>query len=245
MAGALDIKKVGSDVGRLTREGDFDWAKLDAVIQTLLLEGTERYYGKTVRMLVATWFAEVKENYCRLLLDVTLDSVGRDDALPILIEDFFIPYAAQFLLRAQALSAGPDLSQMLDTAYSPVAIVFGWLDGYLQRPIEKLLYPESTGTDRTDREKVSKWRNGVDLPSAQGIKLFSQRVLEVKCDSTQASTAALWATVCPKRRESIQLMRTLQGWRSQSDSSRRERAEQEPCGSLRCPWSAQFREARV
>ena len=195
MAGALDIKKVVSDVGRLTREGDFDWAKLDAVIQTLLLEGTERYYGKTVRMLVATWFAEVKENYCRLLLDVTLDSVGRDDALPILIEDFFIPYAAQFLLRAQALSAGPDLSQMLDTAYSPVAIVFGWLDGYLQRPIEKLLYPESTGTDRTDREKVSKWRNGVDLPSAQGIKLFSQRVLEVKCDSTQASTAALWLMI--------------------------------------------------
>lgn len=195
MAGALDIKKVDSDVGRLAREGDFDWEKLDAVIQTLLLDSTERYYGKTAHKLVSAWFAEVKENYCRLLLDVPLDSVARDDALPILIEDFFTPYAAQFLLKVQALSPGPDLSHMLDSAYSPVAVVFGWLDGYLQGPIEKLLYPDSTGTDRTDREKVSKWRNGVDLPSAQGIKLFSQRVLEVKCDSTQASTAALWLMI--------------------------------------------------
>lgn len=195
MTGALDIKKVGSDVGRLAREGDFDWEKLDAVIQSLLLESTERYYGKTASMLVTAWFAEIKESYCRLLLDVTLDSVGRDDALPILIEDFFIPYAAQFLLKAQALSAGPDLSHMLDAAHSPVAVVFEWLDVYLQGTTEKLLYPESTGTDRTDREKVSKWRNGIDLPSAQGIKLFSQRVLDVKCDITQADTAALWLMI--------------------------------------------------
>lgn len=194
MAGALDIKKVGSDIGRLSREGDFDWEKLDAVIQILLLDGTERYYGATAHKLVVTWFAEVKASYCRLLLNVTLDSVGRDDALPILIEDFFTPYAAQFLLKAQALSPGPDLSRMLDTMYSPVAIVLGWLDEYLQGPTEKLLYPESTGTDRTDREKVSKWRNGIDLPSAQGIKLFSQRVLDVR-DSTHACTAALWLMI--------------------------------------------------
>ena len=31
MAGALDIKKVGSDVGRFAREGDFDWEKLGGV----------------------------------------------------------------------------------------------------------------------------------------------------------------------------------------------------------------------
>ena len=195
IVGALDIKKVGSDVGRLAREGDFDWEKLDAVIQTVLLEGTERYYGKTAHKLVLAWFAEVKESYCHLLLDVTLDSVGRDDTLPILIEDFFIPFVAQFLLKAQALSPGPDLSLMLSTADSPLAVVFGWLDGYLQGPTEKLLYPESTGTDRTDREKVSKWRNGIDLPSAQGIKLFSQRVLDVKRDSTKGSTAALWLMI--------------------------------------------------
>lgn len=195
MAGALDIKKVDSDIGRLAREGDFDWEKLDDVIQTLLLDGTERYYGETAHTLVVAWVAEVKESYCHLLLDVPLDSVGRDDALPILIEDFFIPFAAQFFLKAQDLSPGPDLSQMLDTAYSPLAIVLGWLDGYLQGPTEKLLYPESTGTDRTDREKVSKWRNGIDLPSAQGIKLFSQRVLDVKRDNTQASNAALWLMI--------------------------------------------------
>lgn len=36
MAGALDVKKVGSDVGRLAREGDFDWEKLDGVIQAYM-----------------------------------------------------------------------------------------------------------------------------------------------------------------------------------------------------------------
>ena len=195
MAGALDIKKVGSDVGRFAREGDFDWEKLDTVIQTLLLDSTERYYGTASHKVTAQWFRDIKESYCRLILDVPLDSVGRDETLPILIESFFAPCAAQLLLKAQALLPGPELQDMLDAARSPIAVVLGWLDVQLQNPIEKFLYPGSTGTDRTDREKVGKWRNGTDLPSAQGIKLFSQRVLEVGKDSTRSDTVALWLMI--------------------------------------------------
>lgn len=195
IAGALDIKKVGSDVGRLAREGDFDWEKLDTVVQDLLLDGTERYYGNDSHKLLSSWITEVKESYCSLLVGVPLDSLGRDETLPILIEDFFAPYAAKFLLNARALSPAPDLAQLLDIEHAPIAVVFRWLDEFLQGSTEKLLYPKSTDTDRTDREKLGKWRNGVDLPSAQSIKLLSQRVVDVKGDKTKASAAALWLMI--------------------------------------------------
>lgn len=124
-----------------------------------------------------------------------LDSVGRDEALPLLIEDFFVRHAAQLLLKAQALMPGPDLPRMLDATQDPIAVALEWLDGRLNGPTEKLLYPESTGTDRADRDKVSKWRNGIDLPSAQGIKLFTQRVMEVRRDAAEAETTALWLMI--------------------------------------------------
>lgn len=195
LASALDIKKIGSDVGRLAREGDFDWEKLDGVIQALLLDGTRWIVGAAADQLIAGWLSETRDSYCRLVLDVPLDSVGRDEVLPLLIEDFFAPHAARLLLKARELMPGPDLPRLLDATQAPVAVVLEWLDGRVNGSTEKLLYTESTGTDRVDRDKVSKWRNGVDLPSAQGIKLFSQRISATRHDAAEATTVGLWLMI--------------------------------------------------
>jgi len=53
LAGALDINKAGSDVGRLAREGDFDWEKLDTVIQELLVDGCARVVGDAAQRIIA------------------------------------------------------------------------------------------------------------------------------------------------------------------------------------------------
>lgn len=41
LTGALDIKKAGSYVGRLAREGDFDWERLDGVVDELLVRAVQ------------------------------------------------------------------------------------------------------------------------------------------------------------------------------------------------------------
>ena len=47
LAGAIDANKTGSDVGRLAREGDFDWERLDTVITELLVDSLATVVGVT------------------------------------------------------------------------------------------------------------------------------------------------------------------------------------------------------
>ena len=123
MAGALDIKKTGTDVGRLSREGDFDWEALDAVISDLLVEGSASVMGDdAAHRIIAPWLSKVRYAYTRLVLDVPLDALGRSDTLPILVEEFFAPAAANLLQCANSAMPGPDLRQLLDESRSPVAV---------------------------------------------------------------------------------------------------------------------------
>lgn len=195
LAGALNITANGSDVGRLARDGDFDWERLNAVLSELLVEGSARVIGAAAHRLIAPWLSTVRDGYTRLVLDVPLDALDRSDALPILVEDFFAPAAASLLQRANSAMPGPNLLQFLDDGRAPVDVTLAWLDGLVKAPIEKALYPESTGTDRVDQEKVRKWRAGVDVPSSQSIKLLCQRLQNLQGNAEQASAAALWLTL--------------------------------------------------
>lgn len=192
LAGALDIKKTGSDVGRLSREGDFDWEKLDGIIQDLLIDGSAWIIGEAAHWIIAPWLSDIRDGYTRLVLDVPLDAVNRSDALPILVEKFFVPFAANLLQRANRAMPGPDLRLLLDEGRAPVTVTIEWLDGLMDASIEKVLYPASTGPDRVNQEKIRKWRTGVDVPSSQGIKLLSQSMQTLHGDTERTSGAALW-----------------------------------------------------
>ena len=178
LACALDINKAGSDVGRLAREGDFDWEKLDAVVKELLVDGSGRVIGDAAQSVLLPWLVSVREAYTRVVLDVPLDSVGRSDTLPILVEKFFVPAAANLLQQLHNAIPGPNLQQLLAKELDPVRVALEWLDSLVGGPVEKLLYPGSTGSARTEQEKVRKWRNGIDLPSSQSIRLFCRKLDE-------------------------------------------------------------------
>lgn len=178
LACALDINKAGSDVGRLAREGDFDWEKLDAVVKELLVDGSGRVIGDAAQSVLLPWLVSVREAYTRVVLDVPLDSVGRSDALPILVEKFFLPAAANLLQQLHNAMPGPNLQLLLAKELDPVQVALEWLDSLVGGPVEKLLYPGSTGSARTEQEKVRKWRNGIDLPSSQSIQLFCRKLDE-------------------------------------------------------------------
>lgn len=192
LAGALDINKAGGDVGRLAREGDFDWEKLDAVIQELLVDGCAWVVGDAAQRIIAPWIDSTREAYARVVLDVPLDAVVRGDTLPVLIEKFFAPAAAALLRQAHTAIPGPDLKALLADGSGPVKVTLEWFDGIVGTPVEKRLYPESTGSDRVEQEKLRKWRSGVDIPSSQSIKLLCTK-LDALCVSVES--CAMWLLI--------------------------------------------------
>lgn len=178
LAGAIDANKTGSDVGRLAREGDFDWERLDTVIAELLVDSMATVVGEPARQIFEHWVASVRSAYTELVLGVSLDALGRKDALPVLVEHFFAPAGGQLLRQVSTDIPGPDLQRLLADNQHPLQVTFEWLDSAVGGPVEKLLYPGSTGSARIEQEKVRKWRTGTDVPSAQSIKLFYRRLIE-------------------------------------------------------------------
>ncbi|KGM41037.1 hypothetical protein JY96_15930 [Aquabacterium sp. NJ1] len=178
LAGAIDANKAGSDVGRLAREGDFDWRRLDMVIAEVLVDNSATVIGDIAHQIFARWVSSVRSAYTHLVLGVSLDALGRNEALPVLVEHFFAPFGGQLLLQVSAELPGPDLQRLLADSEQPLRVTFEWLDGAVGGPVEKLLYPGSTGSARFEQEKVRKWRTGTDIPSAQSIKLFYRKLVE-------------------------------------------------------------------
>lgn len=88
--------------------------------------------------------------------------------------EVFVPAAANLLQQLHNAIPGPNLQQLLAKELDPVRVALEWLDSLVGGPVEKLLYPGSTGSARTEQEKVRKWRNGIDLPSSQSIRLFAE-----------------------------------------------------------------------
>ncbi|MEJ6004751.1 ankyrin repeat domain-containing protein [Paucibacter sp. AS339] len=194
---SLDTKASNRDVDRLAREGDFDWAKLDSVINDLLIDGARQFLGPVAEDLLAPWLKAVREDYSQLLLDVPLDSVDRSQTLPALIEEFFAPHALRLLVQLQVHRPGPDLGKLLNDGLLPIATVFEWLeekacDGSSDGKLEKFLYPGTTNDHKSLRDKMGKWRSGVDLPTGQSLKLLLKDIRAEPSIRDHADAAAAW-----------------------------------------------------
>lgn len=194
LAGAFDIKKAGSDVGRLARAGDFDWERLDAVVDVLLIDGLTGVIGDAARRVLLPWLTTLRDDYTAMVLDVPLDGLDRAGALPILVDTFFAPAVADLLWRAHGDMPGPELGQLTSADRNPLEVTFQWLDELLGQGFEKVLYPQSVGPDRVEQEKLRKWRTGVDTPSTQSLKLLRQGIQRSPMEGKDAAVA-LWMTL--------------------------------------------------
>lgn len=192
---ALDTKGSNRDVDRLAREGDYDWTKVDALINELLVEGARRLLGPLADEVLVPWLRHIRTEYCLLVLDVPLDAIGRAQALPTLVEEFFVPHASRLLLQLHARCPGPHLGVLLGDGRSPVRAVLEWLDQSVGSPVDKLLYPETTGSDKVSRDKMVKWRTGIDLPSGQSLKLLVDDLRRAPGTGGLADAAGAWLLV--------------------------------------------------
>lgn len=176
LARGMDTKAGDRHVDRLAREGDFDWAILDGVIDRLLIEGVSGILlGEPLNAYVA-WVKRGREVYQHALLGTPLDGVGRADVADIFSEHLWCPLAAELLAGLESACPGPGLTQLLGSDQHSIDLVFEWADELSASDCVKLIYPGSTGDDKRERDKIAKWRTGKDLPSTQSLKLLASRV---------------------------------------------------------------------
>lgn len=111
--------------------------------------------------------------------DICLDTLDRPQALALLIEHCFTMHGAGLLYTLQRCLGGPELAQLLDEARSSVAAVLDWAGDGDGLALARAAFPDSTGTDRTQRELVQRWvREGKQVPDLASIDLFCKALAE-------------------------------------------------------------------
>lgn len=176
LALALDTKNKNRDIDSLARKGDYDWSLLPTLCRELIAEPLERHTDADFAALVEQFVSYVHGSYIQLVATVSLDSLSREEVLPLLVENYFSAHACGLLLGIQKEFGGPDLLVLLDAETNPLSVVLDWAGSANADPnvntLDKRVFPESTGADKTGREMLNRWRNGKQLPDIGNIKLF-------------------------------------------------------------------------
>ena len=178
LAGALDTKTRDRIVDRLAREGEYDWSLLPSLREELvtapLRDSTDDAFAEVVGRFVDRMHA----SYLDHVANISLESLNRNEALPWLVEHYFACQGAGLILEIKDTFGGPDLMALLNTERHPLAVVFDWFDQDSGIDMVRVAFPESTGTDRSDRELIARWKNGAQIPDLPSIKRLAQAVWE-------------------------------------------------------------------
>lgn len=195
LAGALDTKAKDRNVDRLAREGEYDWSLLPTLQQNLITCPLRAATDNEFAELVGQFADHMRTSYLRMVAHIALDSLNRAEAVPLLVELYFAPQGASLLLGIKKAFGGPDLMALLDPEKQPLAVVLDWFDKHEGRDLARRTFPESTGTDRSDRELVSRWANGTP-PDLSSIKRFVEAASRRGAiDSAQAPNLRRWMIV--------------------------------------------------
>ncbi|MCB1958996.1 MAG: hypothetical protein KDE68_00470 [Rhodocyclaceae bacterium] len=194
---AFDTKAQNRTLDRLAREGEYDWELVSDIradaITTPLAKATDDEFAD----LIASFVEHIHTEYRNLSNTIPLDALSRDEALPLLIEYSFAPHGCAFLETIVARVDGPGLFEILDSDRQPIEVVLNWFGSNCDTDLAQTAYPDSTNTDRTDREMVRRWVTGKQLPDLQSITRFV-RVFSSKhkaLTTTESDNLRRWLVV--------------------------------------------------
>lgn len=179
LALALDTKDKNQDaklyrnIDRLAREGEYDWSLLPTLCQELITKPLERYTDTQFAKWVEKFASHVHKNYLNFVASISLDSMSREEAMPLLVEHYFSMYGCDFLLHSKKTFGGPDLLSLLDEDSKPIEAVLNWasVDPAI-KSLVKMAFSSTTDADKTNRDTANRWITGTQLPDIGRIKLF-------------------------------------------------------------------------
>ncbi|MFZ4701028.1 MAG: ankyrin repeat domain-containing protein [Candidatus Methylumidiphilus sp.] len=178
LALALDTKSSnkdrGRDLDRLAREGDYDWSLLPNLSEEFIKKPLRKYLDEAFVTTLVRCLDDCHSNYRKLVSTISLDSLSRKESLPLLIENYFALQGAELILLIHEQLGGPDLMRLLDTELNPISVVFSWVDEGGGDALAKAAYPTTVGSDKTDREMLTRWEKHTQLPELTSIKRFLQ-----------------------------------------------------------------------
>lgn len=185
LALALDTKSSNREIDRMAREGDFDWSLLLKLLEELFASPLAKYIDADFADLMMDHIRHFQTSYIGLLSTVSLDSLSREQALPLLISHFFTLQAGG-VCHSIALDIGD--SELLGKVLiedAPIAAVLAYFESDSETNIAKIAYPSTTDADKTGRDQLARWRQDQQLPELSSIKLLTDALKQNGFEQTK------------------------------------------------------------
>lgn len=179
LAVALNTKTANRTIDRFAREGEYNWEALASSVKEITYTPLKKYIGDEFAEYIYTAAQELHDEYIGCVMGISLEHLTREEALPVLEEIIFIPFATHFIYQFNEDFEKIDMSQFL-TCESPIDFVITWIEQDLGENLLSTAYPFSSGKDKQQKDKIGRWRTSKELPSLQSIKLFVDNLLSSK-----------------------------------------------------------------
>ncbi len=162
--------RLPANLNRLAREGDFDYSQIDPIKRVIFKAPFftpdpmfEKYLSKMGDLLVTA--------YINMIKYITLAGFGRKESIPWLIEHKAAHFIYRLILYRQKTYSDRVKTLNLLKDDNPMRSFFLWLeDSYPEwHTFYKTFGQTAEYRTKTERDKVGKWKNNIDIPSTESL----------------------------------------------------------------------------
>lgn len=160
-------KPINKDIDDMAFNACVDYRFIDRCIDETIRKPIDQNFMENDSEVFSQSAKELIKDYISIVSSISLDGVTREQSLPILLESLFPKYAADFLFKAQNIFGGPDPVFLLDSNDRSMKTVLGWLTEH-----EKGWDQFIQGCTKENKDRISIWEKGDNLPFVQSIDLL-------------------------------------------------------------------------
>lgn len=178
----LDLKQSNKRLDDLAGKSIYDPRELTRELEQSVPSTLEKYMGPVASDKISTSLSTFIDYYLRGIVGKTAaDGVSRADVLGLLIRSCIKEHLVGFVTELNKELKAPHPSFWFLSGGNTVGATFAWLEEH-----QPGLAAYLTSLSKENRDRISSWRNGNELPSAQSIQLlFSTNDPSEACETAQ------------------------------------------------------------
>lgn len=178
----LDLKQSNKRLDDLAGKSIYDPRELRRELEQSVPSTLEKYMGPVASDKISTSLRTLIDHYLHDIVGKTAaDGVSRGDVLGLLIKSCIKEHLVGFVTELNQELKVPHPSFWFSPRGNTVGATFAWLEEH-----QPGLTVYLASLSKENRDRISSWRNGNELPSAQSIKLlFPTNNQSEACETAQ------------------------------------------------------------
>lgn len=169
IAKAFDLKHSEKFLDDKAYKRIFDQRELNKAIDQFIVEPLSKHVTEDIEKEISDILHRSFSDYLRLVGSLSADGVSRAEMIPLLNKFFINKYIAGFIEKILTIYTGLSFATLLDNNEPAISTALGWLEKNIpqwKKHIQSL--------EKTQKDRILMWRQGVDLPSSQSIILLAK-----------------------------------------------------------------------